>query len=70
MMQLYLLLKSINKDNSLFNCRLNGFNNNKPDLVIIDLNLKIKKILVCLKILKKKEFLIVTSILKSKKIIF
>ena len=35
--------KSINKDNSLLNCRLNGFNNNKPDLIIIDLNFKIKK---------------------------
>ena len=27
--------KSINKDNSLLNCRLNGLDNNKPDLVII-----------------------------------
>ena len=28
--------KSINKDNSLLNCRLAGFNSNKPDLIIID----------------------------------
>ena len=24
--------KSINKDNSFLNCRINGLNNNKPDL--------------------------------------
>ena len=34
---------TINKDNSLLNCRLNGLNQNKPDLIIIDLKLKIKK---------------------------
>ena len=35
--------KSINHDNSLLNCRINGLNNNKPDLFIIDLKLKLKK---------------------------
>ena len=35
--------KSINSDNSLLNCRINGLNNYKPDLFIIDLNLKLKK---------------------------
>ncbi len=34
---------SINKDNSLLNCRIEGLNNNKPDLIIIDRYLKIKK---------------------------
>ena len=60
--------KSINKDNSLLNCRLNGFNNNKPDLVIIDLNLRIKtKLNIFKKDIKRKIF-IVTSVLKGKKI--
>ena len=35
--------KSINNDDSLLNCRINGLNNNKPDLFIIDLKLKLKK---------------------------
>ena len=35
--------KSINKDNSLLNCRLKGFDNFKPDLIIIDRKLKLKK---------------------------
>ena len=34
---------TINKDNSLLNCRIDGLNNNKPDLVIIDRFLKLKK---------------------------
>ena len=37
--------KSINNDDSLLNCRINGLNNNKPDLFIIDLKLKLKKII-------------------------
>ena len=36
--------KSINKDNSLLNCRIEGLENNKPNLFIIDMNLKLKKI--------------------------
>ncbi len=31
--------KTINLDDSLLNCRINGLNNNKPDLFIIDLKL-------------------------------
>ena len=60
--------KSINKDNSLLNCRLNGFNNNKPDLVIIDLNLRIKTKLNLFKKDNKRKIFIVTSVLKGKKI--
>jgi diaminohydroxyphosphoribosylaminopyrimidine deaminase/5-amino-6-(5-phosphoribosylamino)uracil reductase len=60
--------KSINKDNSLLNCRLNGFNNNKPDLVIIDLNLKIKKKLNLFKKTNKRKIFIVTSVSKGEKI--
>ena len=60
--------KSINKDNSLLNCRIKGFNNNKPDLIIIDMGLKIKRNLKLLKDLKKRKILIITSVLKGKKI--
>ena len=60
--------KSINKDNSLLNCRLSGFKNNKPDLIIIDLMLKIKTNLDLFKNINKRKILIVTSRIKSKKI--
>ena len=60
--------KSINNDNSLLNCRLDGFNNKKPDLIIIDLNLKIKKKLNLFKKLNKRKIFIVTSVLRGKKI--
>jgi len=60
--------KSINQDNSLLNCRLDGFNNNKPDLIIVDLNLKIKTKLNLFRKFNKRKIFIVTSILKSKKI--
>ena len=60
--------KSINKDNSLLNCRLAGFNSNKPDLIIIDLMLKIKTNLNIFKGINKRKILIVTSIPNSKKI--
>ena len=59
--------KSINKDNSLLNCRLKGFDNNKPDLVIIDLNLRIKTKLNLFKKKKNRKIFIVTSVLKGKK---
>ena len=36
--------KTINLDNSLLNCRIDGLVKFKPDLFIIDLNLKLKKI--------------------------
>ncbi len=60
--------KSINKDNSLLNCRLAGFNSSKPDLIIIDLMLKIKTNLNIFKGINKRKILIVTSIPNSKKI--
>ena len=51
--------KSINRDDSLLNCRINGLNKNKPDLFIIDLKLKLKKKLSLNKYLKiRKTFLI------------
>ena len=51
--------KSINHDDSLLNCRINGLNNNKPDLFIVDLKLKLKKRLSLTNYLKiRKTFLI------------
>jgi len=52
--------KSINYDNSLLNCRINGLQNNKPDLIIIDLNLRIKKKLLLNKLLKKRKTYLIT----------
>ena len=43
--------KSINNDNSLLNCRIDGLENKSPNLIIIDRDLKIKK---SLDIFKKK----------------
>jgi len=70
--------KSINKDNSILNCRLNGLDNTKPDLIIIDRNFKIKKNLdIFEKKSKRKIFIVSTnkllsrhSILKNKNIKF
>ena len=59
--------KSINADNSLLNCRLNGFNQNKPDLVIVDLKLNIKKNINLFKLNNNRKIFIVTSITKNKK---
>ena len=53
--------KSINKDNSLLNCRIEGLNNNKPDLFIIDLRLKLKKNLSVFKMIKKRKIFLITS---------
>ncbi len=62
--------KSINKDNALLNCRINGLNNSKPDLIIIDRNLKLKKNLKLFKIAKKRKTYIFTIIKDDKKISF
>lgn len=59
--------KSINKDNSLLNCRLKGFDNNKPDLIIIDMGLKIKTNLDLFNLSKKRKIIIVTSAAENKK---
>jgi diaminohydroxyphosphoribosylaminopyrimidine deaminase/5-amino-6-(5-phosphoribosylamino)uracil reductase len=62
--------KSINKDNSLLNCRLDGFNKYKPDLIIIDRNLSLKKTLKLLDISKKRRTYLVTTSKNAKKISF
>ncbi len=61
--------KSINKDDSLLNCRLNGFNFFSPDLIIIDRHLKIKKNLQLFDISKKRNTYIFTK-KKDRKISF
>ncbi len=53
--------KSINQDDSLLNCRIDGLNNNKPDLFIIDLKLKLKKRLALNNYLKTRKTFLITS---------
>ncbi len=52
--------KTVNSDNSLMNCRINGLNKFKPDLFIVDLNLRLKKNLFLNKIVKKRKTYIIT----------
>ena len=59
--------KSINKDNSLLNCRINGLENKSPNLIIIDRDLKIKKSLdIFKKKLHRKIYLYTTNNNKKK----
>ena len=60
--------KSINNDNALLNCRIEGLNNDKPDLFIIDLNLKLKKNLNLNNLLKKRKTYLITLKKNIKKI--
>ena len=53
--------KTINTDNSLFNCRIDGFNQYKPDLFIVDLNLNLKKNLSLNKFLNKRKTYLITK---------
>ncbi len=62
--------ESINKDNSLLNCRIKGLDNFKPHLVIIDRYLKIKKNLKLFELSKKRKTYIVTMSKNKKKIKF
>ena len=60
--------QTINKDNSILNCRLEGLNNHKPDLIIIDRNLKTKINLNVFNRKLNRKIFIVTSVFKNKKI--
>ena len=53
--------RSINLDNSLLNCRIDGLNNNRPDLFIIDFNLKLKKQLLLNNLLNKRKTYLITN---------
>ncbi len=59
---------SINIDNALLNCRLEGFNKNRPDLIIIDRNLKLKKKLKLFKFTNKRKIYVITLSNNKKKI--
>ena len=52
--------KTINFDNARLNCRINGLDNNKPDLFIIDLRLKLNKNLILNKLLNKRKTYLIT----------
>ena len=60
--------KSINYDNSLLNCRINGLDKYKPALFIVDLNLKLKKNLLLNNLLKKRKTYLITLKKNLKKI--
>ena len=53
--------KSVNSDNPLLNCRIEGLNNHKPDLFIVDLNLRLKKKLILNNIIKKRKTYLITK---------
>ena len=59
--------KSINKDDSRLNCRIDGLNNYKPDLFIIDLRLKLKKNLSLNKYLDFRKTFLITNKKNSNK---
>ena len=61
---------TINKDNALLNCRIDGLNNLKPDLFIIDLNLKLKKNLSIINMASKRKIFLITTVDNAKKVIF
>ena len=61
---------TINKDNALLNCRIDGLKNLKPDLFIIDLNLKLKKNLSIINIARKRKIFLITTVNNNKKINF
>ena len=60
--------KSINLDDSLLNCRIDGLNNYKPDLFIIDLKLRLKKKLSLKNLIKKRKTYLITCKKNVKKI--
>ena len=62
--------RSINKDNSLLNCRIEGLNNYKPDLIIIDRNLKLSQRSKLLDISSKRKTYIFTESKDKKKNFF
>ena len=62
--------QSINKDNSLLNCRIGGMNFYEPNLIIIDRNLSLKKNLKLLKLTAKRKTYIITASDNIKKLNF
>ena len=62
--------KSINNDNSLLNCRIDGLEKKSPDLIILDRNLKLKRNLKLFNIKTKRKIYIFTTSTNKKKISF
>ncbi len=60
--------KSINEDNSLLDCRIDGLEKKSPDLIIIDRFLKIKKNLNLFKEKKSRKIILITTKSTKKKI--
>ena len=54
----------------MLNCRIKGLNNNKPNLIIIDVNLNLKKKLKLFKISQKRKVYIFTASKNGKKITY
>ncbi len=52
--------ETINSDDALLNCRIHGLDNNKPDLIIIDRHLKLKKKLKLFSFSKKRKIFLFT----------
>jgi len=61
--------KSINKDNSILNCRIGGMSENKPDLFILDLNLRLKKNISLSRLNKRRKTYIITTVKNKKKLL-
>ena len=61
--------KSINDDNALLNCRIEGLEYKSPDLIIIDRNLKLKKRLNLFNSMKYRKILLFTNSNNKKKIL-
>ena len=61
---------SINKDNSLLNCRIKGLENKSPDVIIIDRFFKIKKNLKLFKLPLNRKIKILTTKKNKKKTSF
>ena len=62
--------KTINKDNAMLNCRINGLNQNKPDLIIIDLKFKLKKNLKLFKLNDNRKITIIINKRNKRKMNF
>ena len=60
--------KSVNKDNSILNCRINGLGHKSPNLIILDRNLIIKKNLNIFKKKTSRKIYLYTTKYNDKKI--
>ena len=62
--------KSVNEDNSILDCRINGMESKSPDLAIIDRDLKLKKNLNLLNKKNNRKIFLFTCSKNRKKILF